>query len=441
MNEIYKQFRELKSFIILWMTQSLSALGSSMTAFALIIWSYEQKGSALSTALLAVCSYIPYVLVSIFAGALSDRWDKRRTMLACDCFAAMSTVSVLLLLKTGHLLIWHLYIINALNGLMNTLQRPASEVATSLLTPPKHYQKVSGMLSFSNSLINVLTPIIASALLAFGKIDSVIIFDLVTFAIAFLTLFLFVRIPGIKREDAATKETVLTSAICGLSYLKKNRGILDLILFLSAINLSASIYNAALPAMLLSRQNGGETALGMVNACAGIAMLTGSLILSFSPAPKSRIRVIFNTLLFSMSTENILLSLGRTPLVWCSAAVLGWVFVPIMSGNMDVILRSKIPVSMQGRVYSARNSLQFFTIPIGYFLGGFLIDKLFEPFMADHAENQILTFLFGSQKGAGAAMLFMFLAVFGVVTCVYFRFDRHIWSLDQNDVETKSKLT
>ena len=439
MKEIYIYFRELKSFLILWMTQSLSALGSSMTAFALIIWSYEQKGSALSTALLAVCSYIPYVLMSIFAGALSDKWDKRRTMLASDCFAAMCTVSVLLLLKTGHLLIWHLYIVNALNGLMNTLQRPASDVATSLLTPKKHYQKASGLLSLSNSLINVLTPIIASTLLALGGIDSVIIFDLSTFAIAFLTLYLFVRIPSIQRDEAAIKETVLSSARSGLSYLKRNRGILDLILFLSAINLSASIYNAALPAMLLSRQNGGETALGMVNTCAGIAMLAGSLILSFSPAPKSRIRVIFNALLFSMSTENILLSLGRTVPVWCCAAVLGWIFVPIMSGNMDVILRSKIPVSMQGRVYSARNSLQFFTIPIGYFLGGFLIDTLFEPFMADHADNQILTFLFGNQKGSGAAMLFLFLAVFGVVTCVYFRFDRHIWSLDKNDVETSNK--
>ncbi len=432
-------FRELKSFLILWMTQSLSALGSSMTAFALIIWSYEQKGSALSTAMLAVCSYIPYVIMSIFAGALSDKWDKKRTMLVCDCFAAMCTVSVLLLLKTGHLLVWHLYIINALNGLMNTVQRPASEVATSLLTPKKHYQKVSGMLSLSNSLINVLTPVIASALLAFGGIDTVILFDLVTFLIAFLTLALIIRIPGIRRDETVKKETVFSSAMSGISYLKENRGILDLILFLSAINLSASIYNAALPAMLLSRQNGGATVLGMVNTCAGIAMLTGSLILSFSPAPKSRIRVIFNALLFSMSTENILLSLGRTTPVWCFAAVLGWIFVPIMSGNMDVILRSKIPVSMQGRVYSARNSLQFFTIPVGYFLGGFLIDKVFEPFMSHHTTNRYLSFLFESGKGSGAAMLFMFLAVFGVATCVYFRFDRHIWSLDKNDAESKSK--
>ena len=78
----------LRPFLILWSTQSLSTLGSSMTAFALVLWSYQSQGSALSTALLSVCSYAPYVAMSIFAGALSDRWDKKRTMLVCDTLAA-----------------------------------------------------------------------------------------------------------------------------------------------------------------------------------------------------------------------------------------------------------------------------------------------------------------------------------------------------------------
>ncbi|MEG2175178.1 MAG: MFS transporter, partial [Oscillospiraceae bacterium] len=66
--------KELHRFLILWSTQAFSALGSSMTSFALIIWSYQQQGSALTTAMLSVCSYAPYVVMSIFAGALSDKW-------------------------------------------------------------------------------------------------------------------------------------------------------------------------------------------------------------------------------------------------------------------------------------------------------------------------------------------------------------------------------
>ena len=94
-----KTIKELKTFLILWSTQSLSQLGSAMTGFALTLWLYEKTGSALQTALLAVCSYAPYVVMSIFAGALSDRWDKKKVMLVCDTLAACSTVVVLLLLK------------------------------------------------------------------------------------------------------------------------------------------------------------------------------------------------------------------------------------------------------------------------------------------------------------------------------------------------------
>ena len=172
-----------------------------MTNFALIIWSYEQHGSALITAMLSVCSYAPYVIMSIFAGALSDKWNKKITMLISDSFAALCTVMVFVLLKTGRLEIWHLYLLNALNGLMNTVQQPASDVAISMLTPKKHYQKASGMRSFSNSLVSIMTPIIATALLTLTNMQVVILVDLLTFGIAFVSLLFFVKIPVIQNEN------------------------------------------------------------------------------------------------------------------------------------------------------------------------------------------------------------------------------------------------
>ena len=141
LSTLKKSIVELKQFLILWLTQGLSGLGSSMTSFALTLWLYEQTGSALKTALLGICSYAPYILMSIFAGALSDKWNKKITMLVCDSLAACSTVAVLILFTSGMLRPYHLYILNAINGLMNTVQQPASEVATTLLTPKKYYQK------------------------------------------------------------------------------------------------------------------------------------------------------------------------------------------------------------------------------------------------------------------------------------------------------------
>ncbi len=410
--------KSLKTYLLLWSTQSLSGLGSAMTGYALVLWLYRQSGSALETALLSICSYAPYVLMSIFAGALSDRWNKKRTMLVCDFLAALSTVGVLMLLKTGLLVPWHMYVLNAVNGLMNTVQQPASDVAATLLVPKEYYQKTSGLRSFSSSLIGILHPVIASTLFAFYGMDLVIAVDLATFAIAFVVLLLFIRIPEIPQESKP-EEKLLDAAKVGLKWLKANSLILDLTLFLAAINLVASAYNAALPAMLLSRENGGETVLGLVNAVVGIASLAGGVIVTLLPTPKDRVRVICLTLLISMSTENFFLAFGRTPVVWCIGAALGWLGIPIMNASMDVIFRSTIPIDMQGRVYSCRNTLQFFTIPVGFFLGGLLVDQVFEPLMAAQS-NGVLVTMFGTGKGSGAAAFFSVLAVSGIVVCLAF---------------------
>lgn len=370
MKNFIHTIQEMKLFLLLWITQSFSGLGSAMTSYALVIWSYTQNGSALMTALLMVSSYAPYVLLSIFAGALSDKWNKKLTMLVCDSVAALTTVIMLVLLQNDALQIWHLYVVNGINGLMNTVQQPASEVATTRVLPEKYYQRVGGLKYFSSSLNSVMTPIIATAVLGMAGMGMVVAFDLFTFSVAFAVLAFGIRIPE-NKEDAEAQEKLLISAKKGIEYLKKEQGIFHLILFLAAINLVASIYDAAFPAMMLSRNGGSEKVLGLVNAVIGITTFSGSILASFMKPPKSRVRVICGCLLFSMSTENFFLAFGRTPLVWCIGEFLGWIFIPLMSTNLDAILRLHVPVEMQGRVYSVRNSLQFFTIPIGYFLGAF----------------------------------------------------------------------
>lgn len=424
----FKRFlSDCKPLLILWSTQSLSQLGSSMTAFALVLWSYSRYGSALATALLTICSYAPYVALSIFAGALSDRWDKKKTMLACDALCALCTLALLGLWRAVALRMGHLYAVNALMGLLNTVQQPASDVAVSLLTPPEHYQRLGGLRAFSNSLVSLLTPVCAAALYGLWGLGAVIWFDLGTFLAAEVCLLLWISVPH--REKRGSPEPVWKAAGEGLGYLRENRGILDVILFLAVINLTASMFNAALPALLIPKA--GEGALGLVEAFAGAASLLGGVLAAALPAPKSRVRVICNSLLFSMSTENFLLSLGRGLPVWCLGSVLGWILIPVMNANLDALLRLNIPVEMQGRVYSARNTLQFFTIPLGYFLGGLLVDRVFEPFMALQAPGSLLRSLFGTGKGSGAALFFLVIGAFGALSCLPARWDRHIWSLEQ----------
>ena len=410
-NELY----ELKDFLILWSTQSISQLGSSMTGFALTLWLYEKTGSSLGTAALTICSYAPYVLMSIFAGALTDQFNKKKTMLGCDVFAAICTIIVFVLFRADRLAVWHLYVLNAILGLMNTVQQPASEVAMTLIIPEKYYQKTSGLQSFSRSLISILNPLIATALYSLVGLNGVIAVDIGSFLAAFTALLFFIKIPENKSDK---KESVLNLAKEGLTFLKENSLIMTLILFMSGVNLVASAFDATLPGYVIPNPKGGTSILGIVTSCSGVAMIIGSLIVSVLPKPKDRVKVIYLTMLFSLGTENFLLAFSREPVLWCIGQIIGWVLVPIMSANLDVILRTTIPVELQGRVYACRNTLQFFTIPIGLFLGGFMVDHICEPFMSNYGDLSILKILFGMGKGSGAALMMFLLGVSGCFICI-----------------------
>lgn len=410
------EYVELRNFLILWSTQGLSQLGSSMTGFALTLWLYEQTGSSLGTAALAICSYAPYVLMSIFAGALTDRFDKKKVMLGCDVFAAICTILVFVLFRTGRLMVWHLYVLNAVSGLMNTVQQPASEVAMTLVTPEKYYQKTSGLRSLSGSLISILNPLLATSLYALAGLHAVIAVDIGSFSVASTALLFFIDIPENKKEQ---RERVLVLAKEGLMFLWKNPLIMALILFMSGVNLVASAFDATLPGYVLPNPNGGSSVLGMVTSCSGIAMILGSLIVSVLPKPKDRVKVIYLTMLFSLGTENFLLAFSREPVLWCIGQMIGWILVPVMNTNLDVILRTTIPVELQGRVYACRNTLQFFTIPIGLFLGGFMVDRVCEPLMNVYGGLPILKTLFGTGKGSGAALMMLILGISGSLLCLF----------------------
>ena len=260
-----------------------------------------------------------------------------------------------------------------------------------------------------------MNPLIATALYSFIGLNGVIAAGVSSFLVAFTALLFFVKIPENKNDK---KESVLVLAKEGLMFLRENPLIMALILFMSGVNLVASAFDAVLPGYVLPNPKGGSSVLGIVTSCSGIAMIVGSLAVSVLPKPKNRVKIIYLTMLFSLGTENFLLAFSREPLLWCIGQMVGWILVPIMSANLDVVLRTAIPVELQGRVYACRNTLQFFTIPIGLFLGGFMVDNVYEPFMRAYGNLSVLKTLFGSGKGSGAALMMLILGVTGSLLCL-----------------------
>ena len=121
-----KQQANFKTFIVFWLSQTVSQLGSAMTGCALVLWVYGQTNSALPVSLLALCSYAPYVLVSVFAGGFVDRHRKKSIMLCADTVAFLCTLLIAALLLLNRLSVPWIFLVNAITGFMNAFQSPAS---------------------------------------------------------------------------------------------------------------------------------------------------------------------------------------------------------------------------------------------------------------------------------------------------------------------------
>jgi hypothetical protein len=105
--------------------------------------------------------------------------------------------------------------------------------------------------------------------------------------------------------------------------------------------------------------------------------------------------------------------------------------VPFLTANVEYFMRTKVPVELQGRVFSARNTLQYFTIPLGYLIGGIATDKILNPFMNTTSPlQQILSRLVGKGSGAGNALIYVIIAILGFLGCCLFKADKHIKVLD-----------
>ena len=118
---------------------------------------------------------MPYILVSLLAGSFIDKHSKKKIMLVSDSAAALCTVFIWAMLAGGRLEIWHIYVVNVITGFMNAFQQPAQSVAIGILVPKELYARASGtsgMDSFSNNLLTVVTPVLAASVSAFRGLEG-----------------------------------------------------------------------------------------------------------------------------------------------------------------------------------------------------------------------------------------------------------------------------
>lgn len=413
-----------RTFLTVWAGQVVSTLGTNLTGFALGVWVYQQTGSATKFALIALVTTLPGMLLAPLAGALVDRWDRRRAMILGDTGAGCATLLLAALLWADQLALWHIYLLLSLGSAFATLQWPAFTAATTQLVPREQLGRASGLTQTGTGVAELLAPVLAGALVGAIGLDGVVWIDVVTFLVAVGTL-LVVRIPRppASAEGAAARGHLLREAVAGWTYIRLRPGLLALLVLLAATNFSMGLMQVLVTPMILSFTN--AAVLGRVLSAAGLGMLAGSVVLSVWGGPRRRVTGIL-VLLFVQGLS--LIAGGLRPSALLIAAV-GFVFLfamPILLGANQALWQSKVPPDLQGRVFAMRRLVAWSTLPLAYLVAGPLADRVFEPLLVPggplaHSIGRWL----GVGEGRGIGLLYIVLGLLVVLTvAVAARFPR-----------------
>lgn len=396
-------------FLIVWLGQILSLLGTSMTTFALTIWAFEVTGKATTLAMVGFFFVTPMLLFSPLAGAIVDRSNRKLMMMVSDLAAGLATGGILVLHTAGSLQIWHLYVAAAIQGFFNSFQWPAYSAAITTMLPKEQYARANGMMSLAESGSNIFAPLLAGALLGVVGLGGILTIDVITFLFAIGAL-LLVRVPQPARteEGQRGRGSLWKESAYGFRYILERPSLLGLQVVFLVCNLFVGIPFAIQAPMILARTGNNELALASVSSAGAIGGVIGGLVMSAWGGPKRRVHGVLAGWIISSLFGLVLMGSGRMLAVWALASFIDAFFVPMINGSNQAIWQSKVAPDIQGRVFSIRRLIAWFVTPLAMLVAGPLADHVLEPAMqVGGSLSAALGWLVGVGPGAGMSLLFI----------------------------------
>ncbi|MCA9967236.1 MAG: MFS transporter [Anaerolineales bacterium] len=399
----------MKAFFVMWVGQLFSLIGSAMTGFAIPIYIFGETQRVQELALLGLAFMLPLIVVSPFAGTIVDRNNRKMMMILSDLAAGITTIVVLLLVWSGKLEIWHLYITNAINGAFQTFQWPAYSAAISVMIPKEQYGRAYGLTSLSESGSGIFAPLLAGALLGAIGLQGILLIDIVTFVFAIGTLlFIYVPDPPRTKEGQEGAGSFWSETGYGFKYIWKRPSLMGLQLVFFSGNFLATLAFTAMAAMILFRTNQNAQIYAWVSSAGAIGGVIGGLVMSAWGGPKQKVHGVLLGWAASGALGMVLMGIGQTWLVWAVSSFLGSALVPLINGSNQAIWQAKVAPDVQGRVFSIRRLIAWVTNPLAQLLVIPLTDGWLEPAM--RTEGSLVAqfgWLVGSGPGAGIALLFV----------------------------------
>ncbi|GIH98648.1 non-ribosomal peptide synthetase/MFS transporter [Planobispora takensis] len=387
--------------------QLVSIIGSSLTEFAVPLWIYVTTGSLANFALFSVLALLPGLLVSPLAGALVDRYDRRRVMLAGDVGAFGTQLALGVLLWTGNLQVWHIYPLLVVLSVSLTFQRLAYNSAIPQLVPKRFLGHANGVVQMVTGTAQLVVPLAAVGLMAVIGLEGILILDVASYVFA-ITVLLMVRFP--KTMAARRRESLVAEMVEGWKFSWGNRWFRAMLIFFLVLNVFLSPLFLLISPLVL-----GFTTLadvGRVSFFGGLGVFLGGLVITVWGGPR-RLRMR-GVLLTTLALSVFCLVTGvREDLAVIAVGAFGMSFwLAVLNGVYATIVQVKVPQRFHGRVMALNQLIALSALPVGFGLVAPYGSALFEPLLLPGGPLAgTVGAVIGVGEGRGVGLMYVLFAV------------------------------
>ena len=361
----------LRKFILLWAGELISSIGGGLTSFGLGVYIFQQTGSATSMALITLLGFLPTLLLSVPAGALADRYDRRLLMMIGDGCSALGIVFILVCMMNGGATLAQICIGVLISSVFSALLEPAFRATITDLLTKEEFSRASGLVSLAGSARYLFSPVLAGFLLTVSDVKLLLVIDICTFFLTVISAAVVRK--SIGRKTVEKTAGLLDSIREGWKVLRSEKGVLLLVLVSSAITLFMGMFQILAEPMILSFSD--EKTLGITETICASGMLVSGLILGMRGIKKN-FTGIMSVSLAAAGIMMIGFGLFENISTICISGFLFFAALPFANNCLDYLTRTHIPDDVQGRVWGLIGFLSQFGYVIAYAVSGVAADVL-----------------------------------------------------------------
>jgi predicted MFS family arabinose efflux permease len=320
--------------------------------------------SPLRLGLVGSLNFLPILLFAIVGGAVADRLPKRRLLVLTQSLLACQTLTLALLIVTGHVRYWHVCVMALVWGIANTIDLPVRQAFVVELAGRGDVTSAVALNSAAFNVARILGPAAAGLLIARAGVAPAYFINAGAFMVVLATL-AAVRTRGLPPPRGAT--TMAEEIREGLAHAARTPRILVVLGVLFVV--SITVFNFSVYVPLFARQvlGLGPEGFGLLMASVGLGAVGGAISLGALRAPS--VRLLFATGFLSCLGLVVMSTIDRFGVAALVLFLLGWVSVMVVAG-CQAALQLAAPDRLRGRIMSLHTFVYGGVFPFGAFSVG-----------------------------------------------------------------------